>query len=1009
MKQFFALILVALSALPLQAGGIQKNVSGQKLTVIAFDSATGRPKTGDAANLTAYVAKDDGSLTALTDTSASEISSTNAPGKYLFDLSQAETNANKLDFGAKSSTSGVDLFAVPSVVYTSPANFQATVIDSSGYGTTNLTAASLAASRSAAINPSTVPTISQLITDFPHPFTREILTVGDRAFEILERNCPLTRGTTYYIEYDAAGNGTGGTGNGTLATPWLVSTYGNLETLIEAQQTGGNKAFLFKRGEGLYGSGQIDMSVANVTYGTYGTGAKPYFRRATTVSSGWTLSSGTKYTRTETTDVAWVRLPGSKTLPLSRLSSAASVPTTITGCGGTFHYDSGTDVLTVDMGVNLNATTVEIIYDNTQSGVLVTEPGCRVDGWDLAGFGMDVGNEANQAAPIKVTIENEEMFLGTNIGAAYGSTHVLSCYGASDGGHVGFDGCDASWPITSTGPTIINGYAPDGDHSFYVRNCFNYGGELPSGTAPVSDAALVYGHSNGTAARLFWAEGCIAAGSDVTPFTSTLNAWGHAPTTSGDIGLCRAYFAGCDIGELYCTTGAADTAFINTRGKYYATGSGSIAQQQAGDDRGYWINHKQEIVVNSTNTATSWAVVNKASSATNDAQRYFCEIRWTGNDTNTTCWWNYRTGIFGDTNNCAWVGCTYIDDSSLVNVLFAGGNAVGKPIGNKFYDIQSLSDANAGVTNDPFYSTASLGASPRPLTAPGAGGELALNTFLIGPEYDYEGKPRNISLAVAGPRAPAQSDSWGAPASTQEIADTMEQTEVAGIVGTTSTFDELSAGLADETDITDAIEALASYIDLVANAGNAASFAQSAAGDANTAATEASAAKTASEAVQAKLPSANAKMAGEGATAKNLDQVEGGGGGGEVIPVNQIPVPLARTWVVTPTDDGLVSETTLTLKAGKSALFAIDFREDLPTNGRLKETESVAIATGTADGVAFPADLADLEDAGVDKTQAKLRITGVTPGTYEIDVAAERQTADGGGSSTARVTLHVIE
>lgn len=148
-----------------------------------------------------------------------------------------------------------------------------------------------------------------------------------------------------------------------------------------------------------------------------------------------------------------------------------------------------------------------------------------------------------------------------------------------------------------------------------------------------------------------------------------------------------------------------------------------------------------------------------------------------------------------------------------------------------------------------------------------------------------------------------------------------------------------------------------------------------------------------------------------GLAAPNLDtQIDGieGGGGGEVIPVNQIPVPLARTWVVTATEDGLASGP-LTLKAGKSALFAVDFREDLPTNGRLKETESVAIATGTSGGVTFPADLADPEDAGVDKSQSKLRITGVTPGTYEIEVSAEHQTADGGGSSTARVTLNVIE
>jgi hypothetical protein len=109
-----------------------KNTASQKLTVFAWDVTTGLPKTGDAANLTAYVSKDDGSVTALGDTSATEQSSSNAPGYYVFDLTQAETNADKLMFSAKSSTSNVAVLAVPSVVYTVPANFTKQVIDSAG-------------------------------------------------------------------------------------------------------------------------------------------------------------------------------------------------------------------------------------------------------------------------------------------------------------------------------------------------------------------------------------------------------------------------------------------------------------------------------------------------------------------------------------------------------------------------------------------------------------------------------------------------------------------------------------------------------------------------------------------------------------------------------------------------------------------------------------------------------------------------------------------------------------
>lgn len=96
-----------------------KNTASQKITLLAIDTATNLPKTGDSANITAYVSKDDGAVTVLTDTTATELDATNALGLYSFDLAQAETNADKLLFSAKSSTSGIRL--VPVMVYTYPA------------------------------------------------------------------------------------------------------------------------------------------------------------------------------------------------------------------------------------------------------------------------------------------------------------------------------------------------------------------------------------------------------------------------------------------------------------------------------------------------------------------------------------------------------------------------------------------------------------------------------------------------------------------------------------------------------------------------------------------------------------------------------------------------------------------------------------------------------------------------------------------------------------------------
>lgn len=107
-----------------------KNVTGQKLIVFAFDSTTNLPKTGDAANLTAYVSKDWGAVTVLGDTSATEMDATNAKGYYLFDLTQAETNGDCLLFSAKSSTANIVVIGVPATVYTTPPNFTALSISS---------------------------------------------------------------------------------------------------------------------------------------------------------------------------------------------------------------------------------------------------------------------------------------------------------------------------------------------------------------------------------------------------------------------------------------------------------------------------------------------------------------------------------------------------------------------------------------------------------------------------------------------------------------------------------------------------------------------------------------------------------------------------------------------------------------------------------------------------------------------------------------------------------------
>lgn len=94
--------------------------TASKFVVFAFDSTTNLPKTGDAANITAYVSKDFGTVTVLADTTATEMDATNAKGYYLFDAAQAETNADELTITAKSSTANIVVVGAPARISTFP-------------------------------------------------------------------------------------------------------------------------------------------------------------------------------------------------------------------------------------------------------------------------------------------------------------------------------------------------------------------------------------------------------------------------------------------------------------------------------------------------------------------------------------------------------------------------------------------------------------------------------------------------------------------------------------------------------------------------------------------------------------------------------------------------------------------------------------------------------------------------------------------------------------------------
>lgn len=98
---------------------MKKNVAGQKWLVFAFGGTghanEGQPILSDAANITAKIGIDYGTLAATNDVNPTEVED----GYYEFDLTQAETNGYRLFLTPESSTANVEVIGVPAVIFTS--------------------------------------------------------------------------------------------------------------------------------------------------------------------------------------------------------------------------------------------------------------------------------------------------------------------------------------------------------------------------------------------------------------------------------------------------------------------------------------------------------------------------------------------------------------------------------------------------------------------------------------------------------------------------------------------------------------------------------------------------------------------------------------------------------------------------------------------------------------------------------------------------------------------------
>ena len=110
-------------------------------------------------------------------------------------------------------------------------------------------------------------------------------------------------------------------------------------------------------------------------------------------------------------------------------------------------------------------------------------------------------------------------------------------------------------------------------------------------------------------------------------------------------------------------------------------------------------------------------------------------------------------------------------------------------------------------------------------------------------------------------------------------------------------------------------------------------------------------------------------------------------------------MPDARVFTLKQSDDEGLTAKKKSIAIGSNPTYAVDFRNDLPANGRIITVSEPTIATGTEGGITF-------DEIGRDKTQAKIRLTGVEAGTYEVRVEV---TYDSGASQVGTITVVVAE
>ena len=303
--------------------------------------------------------------------------------------------------------------------------------------------------------------------------------------------CPLTRGTTYYVDQDGGDDADAGT----IAEPW--ATIGKVNTVL-ATGTVSNVAVLFQRGD----TWAVDVGLTvpatadNVTIGSYGTGRNPLIHAFTTsfASGGtlWTDSGDAKrYTATLATAPGAIRIVTDRGRILRKVASTGEVSSTPnswyhTGSTLSLHITSTSyNTTAIDPDTVALECTLSSMTDDSGIEVASGSTGIRIDSIDFDGWGCD-GGTTNQEYGVKVISTASDVVCVSNCTAHYSARHNM---GHNAGGNSG--GLVLWLNNTCGGCTEANGapwvaYCGDGD-----QEDWNIGMTVDVGSLPVTAARSV--------------------------------------------------------------------------------------------------------------------------------------------------------------------------------------------------------------------------------------------------------------------------------------------------------------------------------------------------------------------------------------------------------------------------------------------------------------------------------------------------------------------------------------